>query len=307
MGLKNFKIVVDEVSPEHKVQPTGIPLTGYIQVETDKVEDYTKVEVTLKGKGEVEWEEERGAGEDREVVKFDAKEVYIKEKVSVWKKADDPDGCFTAGVHSFPFQFTIPTDCPSSFKSNVCEVKYKIKAQIEQPGKDDKLKQTIKVVQLVDADTSNLQEPVRREKTKSVGFLCCAAGDLTYTMELGRSGFNVKGGQIPIQCHVENGTSKEINMEARLFQNIQYLADGGRRYHQEKILGEKSSVIVANTTTDWSPSSLVVPDLIVTTTKAKIFKVEYLVRVCAEIPLSLDPTVDVPVVIGNAALFRTPS
>ena len=49
-------------------------------------------------------------------------------------------------------------------------------------------------------------------------------------------------------------------MEARLFQNIQYLADGRHRYRQEKILGEKSSVIVANTTTDWSPSSLVVPD-----------------------------------------------
>ncbi len=307
MGLKTFKIFVDEIAPEHKVHPTGVPITGHVVVETNKTEDYKEIKVTLTGVGEVEWKEVVGVGEERREVKFDAKEKYIKEKVVVWKKKDDPDGCFTAGEHSFPFQFTIPTGSPSSFKSDIAQIRYKIKAKIDQPGKDDKIKQIIKVVDMVDANTSSLQQPVRREKTKSIGFLCCAAGDISYVMELARTGFNIKEDNIPIQFHIENGSSRDINMEVCLFQKITYYADSKQRYHHEKILEEKSSVITANSTTDWSASGLNIPNIIVTTKKTKIFKVEYTLRVCAEIPYSIDPTIDIPVVIGNANLFRPPS
>ena len=307
MVLKAFKIVVDEVAPEHKVHPTGVPITGYVLVETSKTEDYKEIKVTLTGEGEVEWEELVGVGDDRKKEKFDAEEKFIKEKVVVWKKKDDPDGCFTAGEHSFPFQFTIPVGSPSSFKSKIGEIRYKIKAKIDQPGKDDKVKQTLKVVDLVDADTSSLQQPVRREKSKSIGFLCCAAGEINYTMELARTGFNVKGDKIPIQFHIENGSSRDINMEVRLFQNISYSADGRHKYQHEKILEEESSVITANSTIDWSAPGLSIPNIIVTTKGSRIFKVDYVLRVCAEIPYSLDPTIDIPVVIGNASLFRPPS
>ncbi len=289
------------------MHPTGVPITGHVFVETNKTEDYKEIRVTLTGLGEVEWEEEVGVGDERRKEKFDAKEKYIKEKVVVWKKKDDPDGCFTAGEHSFPFQFTIPTGSPSSFKSNVAEIRYKIKAKIEQPGKDDKIKQTIKVVDMVDANTSSLQQPLRREKTKSIGFLCCVAGEMSYIMELARTGFNVKGDNVPIQFHVENGSSRDVNMEVRLFQKITYSADGRHRYHHEKILEEKSSVITANSTTDWSASGLTIPNIIVTTKGTMIFKVEYTLTVCAEIPYSVDPTIDIPIVIGNANLFRPPS
>ncbi|XP_064405834.1 arrestin domain-containing protein 2-like [Halichondria panicea] len=306
MGLKAFKIIVDEVAPEHKVHPTGVPITGHVLVETSNTEDYREIKVTLTGLGEVEWEEEVRDGDERRKEKFDAKEKYVKEKVVVWKKKDDPDGCFTAGEHSFPFQFTIPVGSPSSFKSKIAEIRYKIKAKIDQPGKDDKVKQTLKVVDMVDADASSLQQPVRREKSKSIGILCCAAGEVNYTMELARTGFNVKGDKIPIQFHIENGSTRDINMEVRLFQNISYSADGRHRYQHEKILEEESSVITANSTIDWSASGLSIPNIIVTT-KSKIFKVGYVLRVCAEIPYSLDPTIDIPVVIGNASLFRPPS
>jgi len=306
MVLEVFKIVLDQVAPEHKAYPTEIPLTGHVVIKTSRVEDYTKVRVSIKGKGEVEWEEAQGVGEERRVEKYDAKEVYIKKEVTLWKKSEDPEGCFTAGDHTFPFEFVIPKGSPSTFKSNIAEIGYKLKAKIEQPGKDDKTKQSIKVVDLVDSDASHLQSVVRREKTKSVGFLCCAAGDVMYSMELNRTGFLVKDGVIQMQFHVENGSSREINMEVKLIQKIRYKADGKLYYQSKNVLEEKSSVISANTTTDWTPSNLKIPDVIVTTKDSKLFEVNYVLSACAEIPYSLDPTVDIPVILGNAAHFRDP-
>ncbi len=315
MVLKVFKIVIDEVAPEHKVHPTGVPLTGHVLVETDKTEDYKEIKVSLKGKGEVGCVEyyDRQEGlihNAREGRWYRAKEEYFSKEVKVWKKSESPDGCFTAGQHSFPFEFTIPVGCPSSIKTDEEEIRaeicYEITAKIEQPGKDDKVKQTLKIVDFVDVNTSSLQNPVRKEKTKKVGFLCCASGSVSYTLEVAHTGFNVKGDKIPIQVHIENGSSHYVNMAVRLFQRIWYSADGKHRSRQETVL-EKSAAIPANTTTDWSPSQLVIPDIPVTMKGPKIMKVEYVLSVYAE-SLYLNPTaVYIPVVIGNASLFRPPS
>lgn len=308
--VKVFKIVIDQVAPEHNVHPAGVPLTGAVIVETSKAEDYKEIKVSLKGKGEVEWKETRGTGDEREVVKFDAKEKFISKEIVVWKKSDSPDGCFPPGEHRLPFQFDIPVGTPSSIKTNTGEIRYHLKAKIDQPGlkSDDKVKQSIKIVDVVDANESSLQTPVRKEKTKEVGFLCCAAGSVNYTLEVPRTGFNVKGDSIQILANVENGSSREIVMDARLIQNIKYMADHNQKFHTEKILEEKSTVIPPHTSgMDWGTSKLVIPDIPVTMTQLEIMKITYVLRVCAEIPYALDPTVDIPVTIGNASLFRPPS
>ena len=306
--VKLFKIVIDEVAPEHKVHPTGVPLTGSVIVETTKTEDYKEIKVSLKGKGEVEWKEWVGAGDERREEEYDEKEKFLSKEVVVWKKSKSPDGCFPAGEHRFSFQFDIPVGTPSSFKSDVGEIRYHIKAKIDQPGKDDKVKQTVKIADFVDANESSLQNPVRKEKTKEIGFLCCAAGSVNYTLEVPRTGYNVKGDSIQILVNIENGSSREVVMDAKLFKNIAYTADGHHRYRQETVLEEKSEVIPEHSSgTDWASSKLVIPDIPVTMTRPKIIKITYVLRVCAEIPYALDPTVDIPVTIGNANLFRQPS
>ena len=78
--------------------------------------------VRLLGKGKVDWSERVtvGSGSNRRTVtrKYSAEETYVNIDVIIWgsKKVSQPTK-IDSGTSSFPFEFTIPPDCPPTFST----------------------------------------------------------------------------------------------------------------------------------------------------------------------------------------------
>jgi len=73
---------------------------------------------------EVRWTEQ---GTDRDnVTYYKSKDVFLNDSMMVWKEEDRVEGKLQPGKHSFPFEFTPPPSCPSSFESQYEWIRYNV-------------------------------------------------------------------------------------------------------------------------------------------------------------------------------------
>ena len=321
--VKEFKIVVDKPGAQADSAPgsdsvfySGSEVTGKVVVRVDEPQSYEDIKVSLKGKGRVHWTEERivtDTAEDgtqtqrTETIEFESKKVFVDAKIELWDKDKSPDRCLPPGEHSFQFSFSLPAHSPSSFEGEHGTIKYSLKAKIDG-HEDHKTKAKVKVAEVVDINTAALNKPVRLEKEKTICCLCCASGPITTNVELPRTGYCI-GENVPLEVTVENGSSRNLTITARLLENVTFSAEGRVRYGQTVThVDLRSQQIGPNATYSWTPEEhkfLVSPTNPVII-DVGIIKREFTLRVAVDIPDAIDSVFTIPVTIGNVP-FRQDS
>ena len=157
----------------------------------------------------------------------------------------------------------------------------------------------IQVCQIIDINQPHFLIPVQQTQHKQVGCLCCVSGNIEFTVNIPRTGFCINGDSIPLSVTVENGSGRSITMRAEISKQVTFYARGSRRFNRNTIALVGSEPILPHSTDTWNPVNFIVPMVEPTISESRIINVEYMLKVWAVVPYALNPTVRIPILLGN--------
>ena len=259
----------------------------------------------LYGHAHVHWTETRttGTGNNQrtETISYTSNETYVEQTAVLWSSQQTPHGMIGPGYYRFQFQFTIPPHCPASFQGTYGYIRYHVLGRIGTGlfRFDRRINVPIQVSQIIDINQAQYLTPIRQAKHKQVGCLCCASGDIEFTVQAPRTGFCINGDSIPLSVTVENGSGRSITMRAEINKVITFYARGSRRFSHNTVALVGSEIILPHTTEAWNVDRFLVPMVEPTILTSRIINVQYTLKVYAVIPYSINPSITVPIVLGN--------
>ena len=288
----------------------GSTVCGSVVVKVNEPKNYKKIAVYLKGHGKVKWKEtvhesHTAAGPGHHststsrTITHKSEESYICEEFVVWENSD---GALPTGHHTFPFQFTIPTNCPSSFRDKIGKIEYIIAGKIKSKSffkKDHVIRHVINVLGFVDTSCQATQEPVIYAKEKHLGMLCFPRGTINYSVSLPHTLFCV-GEDIRTQLKVENESGRRLKIEVSLVEKIDYITPRKETHSKNIIMVQKSTSLQPHRTSYWDSENFLVPAIRPAIVGSNIIRSGYFLHIVVKIPWSFNSSMTIPVVIGNA-------
>ena len=281
---------------------------------------YQYVAVGLEGKGRVHWTEthERGPSYSSRygtrttrtvTLHYSDNEVYIDKLVVVWgNKEASQSTRLDPGTYNFPFQFTIPPNCPPTYETHniIAEINYQLYGVVSSQVTEHECKVETPLVlnHLIDLNLQpDLLQPVEKSDVKGITWCCCCeSGEAEITFKIQRGGFCVVQERIPVTFECKNGSSRQISVRVEVVEITTYAARSYKKSFK-KVIGESSCQIPAFESDTSSvefdlPSSVRMPlsTRIITVTHLAQLWITNALDCCSEID---GPTFSVPIAIGN--------
>jgi hypothetical protein len=174
----------------------------------------------VNGKAEAHWYEEKtrtvGSGDNRReetyTIDYSGEEVYLNTRSYLIGYEGKPGGYMPAGVHTFPFETTLPQKIPASFEGLHGNIRYNIEVFLDIPSRADLgHKVPITVVQNDDLNEfPELKLPCKQEELKKFCCLFCESEPLLLTVTIPCGGFT-PGSTIPISIEYLNKSNVQID------------------------------------------------------------------------------------------------
>ena len=281
---------------------------------------YQYVAIHLCGKGKVHWTQTEYTGPANyrrrhvQVSLCSASETYVDLMVVVWgdKAAPQPTK-IDPGTVSFPFQLTIPEDCPPTFKTNIGKIQYKLFGIVSNQVSEFKIKTPLIINPMIDLNQQpHLLQPIYRFTIKNVIIYCgCNAGEVQLTLKMPRSGFCVARECIPVTFECKNGSSRQITARIEVAQYIVYkIRDTNRIKSITDKVGDFSCQIQP-LELDMKSVEFDLPSSIVLKFATDMITVSHSMRIWVTHSFGGDfgrvppPLISIPVVIGNVPFHGT--
>ena len=316
--VSHFKVVLSQ-SPQQEFHP-GSEVRGTLSVETWEPRRFHYIKVCLVGEAHTSI-----TISDEDVTDFTVTDTrkYVNLQVVVWNWEQTRHREFQSGIHSFPFQFTIPTQqLPSSFNGGNSEmfgyIRYYVEGRIGTGQSEFDLTTETKfcLVEVVDVNLPTLQRPIGGSVRKTIHCWFCASGPITLTAKSPRRGYCI-GEIIPLTVTVDNPSTKRIRVAAYLQQVATYRAEDQMSSISVEIMCVTSRTMRARRTV-WQPGNdFIVPlkiklgvariAAVPTVASCDIITVEYVLVVEAVISRRKIPSIKIPLTIGNVPLREVSS
>ena len=154
-----------------------------------------------------------------------------------------------------------------SLINSVIKSKHKVKAHLIVDGGT------------LDTNTMRLYTaPATVDKTKQVGVLCFKSGSISATANVPRTGFS-PGEVIPISVHVNNQSSRQIQVASLLYRRDVFIAVGGKKRRiPNRIAETTSSPIMPGVVTSYEDGNLRVPSEVQMTIPASKWSTIWLLK-----------------------------
>lgn len=209
---------------------------------------------------------------------------------------------------TYPFNFLLPQNIPSSFRGIGGRIKYEIKVTVEKDWQfDDITKREITILAPFDLNTDaqlSLSQYVEIHKT--VCCLWCASGPLHIVVKIPVTGY-VSGQSIPISAECENASSTAVThlsvalRKRELYHTRQ--APRGEIYHNQTIGKIQLGSCPAHESKNWR-TNLDIPYLLPSIVNiCGIINLKYDLHICAIVsgsPIHLTRNIDL--IIGTTPL-----
>ena len=286
----------------------GQVVSGTLEFTLQKTMSYKNIEINFTGREMVCRVEPTGQNSSASSLIY---KNYIDERVIAWNSEDTADGKMGPGSYNFPFQVTLPLDCPSSFLTKKSSfggdstgtVHYGVAALMTREKKRKTLwtrgYAEIRVAKLVDINKPELLIPVCETKQKRVECLCCNSGEIEFTVSLPRKGFYA-GRHFPLTIQTENNSSRRAFMMVEIKKVVLLRGDG---LMTDKVkttaMFKNSPYIRARSSYTWSPDSLIVPSAVESVFDSTYIKLSYMLYVTSVIRCTKNSTIKIPIVVGN--------
>ncbi|CAL4087777.1 unnamed protein product [Meganyctiphanes norvegica] len=247
----------------------GQPITGRVQVNSVEIIYAKAIKLEFKGFCKVHWTEEKteevGTGENRRqktrTEHYNNYEEYYKERCCIWQDNTNYNQ-LPAGTHTFKFDFDIPDNSPSSFRSEHGKVQHELEVKIEVPNGEDIKKivpYSVNDVYDLNRDQNSLL-PIEKNKHKTVCCLCCRSGPISLVLRVPRIGY-VPGEEIIINAECTNMSRRLVKKsKIEIKQKVIHHADDGSTKDISRVIAEKKRPkIDAGDSDIWSGERLLVP------------------------------------------------
>ena len=304
--MKDFKLEL--TNPPQGVYFPGMTITGTVVCVTDEPKDYRQILVKLHGRAHVHWSESSGSGNNRRTRRYTSNEEYVSSVAVLWDKTvNGGGGKLPPG--SYRFNFCLPltgANLPASYTGTVGAITYTVEARVVKGvlKRDKTALAAINMANVIPINNPELTRPLSLERQKTVCCLCCASGPIIVTAKLPRTGFCVGYDTIPVEVSVENNSNRNIsNVSVSLQKIVLYTAQGHHRYNQETIQLMNTQAVVPGETAFIRPNPIPIPATVIPSLlNCGIISMSYVVRVSPQLSGAINPTIDLPVVIGNKPL-----
>lgn len=287
-------------------------MSGTVHFVLTEAKSYKCIEIELYGGALVKWCETQTSGygqnQTTQLVTFESKETFVEQSKLLWNNGQSPNGKIGPGTFDLPFQFTLPSTCPGSFKGKWGSITYVLRGYIKTGQLlhlDHKVELPFRVKRITDINLPHLIVPTQQSEQTPVGCFCCSAGNLEFTASLTRTGCCV-GQNLPLTVSVVNGSSRRIKMRVSIQRHCTYRAQSINYFdsEHEQHTGETLVVVVSPEIAPHSPYTWNVEDLLIPTVEpsfegSAIIKVQDTLKVTAVIPWDLNSSVMFPITIGN--------
>ncbi|XP_076465647.1 arrestin domain-containing protein 3-like [Babylonia areolata] len=267
MGKVNVLEVV--LSNTTGVYLAGQLLQGHVNLELNNSLKMRDIRIQVRGKAFVHWTEQlmRGPGESRfrEIRHHSSTEEYIDFSQSLLGRTSESASKreLTAGQYTYPFQFQLPSNAPSSFEGQYGYLRYWVKVTIERPwNHDQSAKKVFTFICPVDLN----REPstacsVQSRKAKRLCCLCCRSGPVSALLALGQRGF-VPGETIHINGEIINSSRRKMaGSSVELLMTVMYHTPTKSRAMTQQVIKVKRGPIPAGVTDHWEEEKMVIPPL----------------------------------------------
>ncbi|KAK6746063.1 hypothetical protein RB195_012277 [Necator americanus] len=194
----------------------GDTVQGIVKVNAEHPVKAKSLRVFLKASAQTEWLVsvygiDSVHGRSAKVL-YTASVVYGHEEHSLWAPEEhEKKGTIPQGMHAYPFEFVLPTDCPPSFEGTCGSISCTITAEIERPWKTNKTSSvTLSVCPVFDLNLiAEAALAASALKFKKTGCMLFRHGKICIQMKLQRSGF-VVGETLEAVAEINNNSKQPV-------------------------------------------------------------------------------------------------
>jgi len=308
MSLTDFQVIFEH---RDKTYFSGETIIGQVNFNLNREKKFREIKIELEGVGNVEWKEQETrtttdsngkSTTETYTVTYSSSETYVKEKKVVHHGPSLPPG-----FHSYPFNFTLPQNLPSSFEGAYGQVRYHVKATIKRDWKwNHRAKSHFIVSGVLDLNThpTALHEGHDREE-KKLCCLWCKSGPITAEISSNRTGY-VPGEFIGFNAEVENLSKRRMKSSSlKLKEIVKYKTSSKDKTSCRTVAKIKRGEIQPGNSDYWENVNMRIPAIAPTNLAGRctIMDVWYMLEftVTPSGP-AFDLKVSFPIVIGTIPL-----
>ncbi|XP_077440630.1 arrestin domain-containing protein 2 isoform X1 [Vanacampus margaritifer] len=303
--LKKLDIVFD--APDLDCPPvysSGDVVSGRVVLELTGQSRVDSLKLHAEGFAKVHWTESRSAGSSTAYTQNYSDEVEYLNRREVLLQADNGEGnILPAGRHEFPFSFQLPEETlVTSFEGKHGSIRYWVKVKLHRPWATvRKIKKEFTVIEPIDINTPALLAPQAGTKDKMARTWYRNFGQVSVTAKIDRKGYT-PGEVIPVFAEFDNSTSRSIVPKAYITQTQTFIARGTMKQKRAVVATLSGDVVGARCRETWHGRAIKIPPVGPSILQCRIIKVEYMLKVCVDVPGTSKLFLELPLVIGTIPL-----
>ncbi|XP_062868980.1 arrestin domain-containing protein 2 isoform X2 [Trichomycterus rosablanca] len=298
--IKHFALELD--GARDAVYTSGETVRGKVVLELNRQIDIRALKVLGRGVATAHWLEHRGVGVNTVYNDYTSKITYFRRKEHLIQENGELT-TLNAGRHEYPFSFQLPEDTlVTSFEGKHGSIRYWVKVKLHWPWFPvRKIKKEFTVIEPIDINTPTLLAPQAGTKDKMARFWYHSFGQVSITAKIDRKGYT-PGEVIPVFAEFDNSTSRSVVPKAFITQTQTFIARGTMKQKKSVVATLCGDVVEARRRETWNGRAIKIPPVGPSILQCRIIKVEYMLRVCVDIPGTSKLSLELPLVMGTIPL-----
>ncbi|XP_066504082.1 arrestin domain-containing protein 2 isoform X4 [Hoplias malabaricus] len=303
MTFRSVRLLAVELDgAEDAVYGGGDLVSGRVVVDLLWDASVSALEVVCRGAATAHWLENRSAGVNTAYSDYTSKITYFRKKQSLIPDNEELT-TLPAGRHEYPFSFQLPEETlVTSFEGKHGSIRYWVKVKLHRPWFSvKKVKKEFTVIEPIDINTPSLLAPQAGTKEKMARAWYRNFGQVSITAKIDRKGYT-PGEVIPVFAEFDNSTSRSVVPKAYITQTQTFIARGTMKQKKSVVATLCGDIVGARRRETWHGRAIKIPPVGPSILQCRIIKVEYMLRVCVDVPGTSKLCLELPLVMGTIPL-----